>query len=336
MRKFGMTAILVASQLISDPAASSAGAIENGRVNRPAVDAQSRSMPLLDTFSTIGDILDHPAFTGFARLILPWDGRTYDRTVRLTEIGELLPYHSLVDAETIVGSLNRLVEDASNGQTVFYDIYDDASKGADPTKRNTGLFFVRGRPGAPFAIIAPGGGFAYVGSVHEGYPYATAISDEGYNAFVLRYRAGMGGRVATEDLATAIDFVFAHAQELGVDTKGYSLWGSSAGARMVASIGSHGVAAFSGRVLPKPEAVIMAYTSHEDHSDDEPRTFVVVGGQDSIAPSERMETRVKALRSRGTQVEFRVFPGLPHGFGVGTRTVADGWVSDAVEFWARR
>lgn len=29
----------------------------------------------------------------------------------------------------------------------------------DPSKRNAGLFFFRGKPGAPFAIVAPGGGF---------------------------------------------------------------------------------------------------------------------------------------------------------------------------------
>ena len=31
----------------------------------------------LNTNDTIGDILNHPAFAGFGRLILPWDDRTY-------------------------------------------------------------------------------------------------------------------------------------------------------------------------------------------------------------------------------------------------------------------
>jgi hypothetical protein len=31
----------------------------------------------LDAQSTIGDILLHPAFEGFSRLILPWDDRVY-------------------------------------------------------------------------------------------------------------------------------------------------------------------------------------------------------------------------------------------------------------------
>jgi hypothetical protein len=38
---------------------------------------------------------------------------------------------------------------------------------------------VRGKPGAPFAVIAPGGGFAFVASLHEGFPYAAEISRAG-------------------------------------------------------------------------------------------------------------------------------------------------------------
>ena len=51
----------------------------------------------------------------------------------------------------------------------------------------------------------------------------------GFNAFVLKYRTGQGGRIATEDLAAAMRYIFRNAGELGVTTVGYSLWGSSAG-----------------------------------------------------------------------------------------------------------
>ena len=144
-------------------------------------------------------------------------------------------------------SLNRMIDDAAAGRTVFYDFYTDAEKEAEPSRRNTGLFFFRGKPGAPFAVIAPGGGFAYVGSVHEGFPYADEISKRGFNAFVLKYRAGQGGRIATEDLAAALTYIFRNAGGLGVTTAGYSLWGSSAGARMAAAIGSYGSGAIRWR-----------------------------------------------------------------------------------------
>jgi acetyl esterase/lipase len=184
-------------------------------------------------------------------------------------------------------------------------------------------------------VIAPGGGFSYVGSVHEGFPYAVDISNRGYNAFVVRYRAGYGCRVATEDLAAAVSYILANARTLGVSTEDYSLWGSSAGARMAASIGSHGVAAFGGDDVPKPSAVVMAYTAHSDTSSDEPPTFVVVGEEDGIAPPAAMERRVAAQRRAGTQVEYRTYQRLGHGFGSGTGTSAEGWIADAVRFWEK-
>jgi len=281
----------------------------------------------------VGDILRHPAFTGFSRLILPWDDRAYDESLPLTGIGSLLPYHTCVDPDVVTGALNRLIDDASSGSTVFYRFYSDAEMERRPAKKHTGLFFLRGRRGAPFAVIAPGGGFAYAGSVHEGFPYAEAISGKGYNAFVLKYRTGHGGSAATEDLAAALSYISSNAAALGVSTKGYSLWGSSAGARMAASIGSHGAARYGGGVIPKPAAVVMAYTAHADYSATEPPTFAVVGEQDGIAPPASMERRIRALRESGTRVEYRKYANLGHGFGLGEGTSAAGWVFEAIGFW---
>ncbi|WP_280171452.1 alpha/beta hydrolase [Agrobacterium pusense] len=290
---------------------------------------------LLSATSTIGDVLRHPAFFGYARHIFPWDNRPYDEAMRLSDIGGLLPYHSAIDTGIVLGGLNRMIEDVAAGRQVFYDLYSEDDKRQDPTKENTGLFLFRGRRGAPFAIVSPGGGFAYVGSVHEGFPYAVEINRQGYNVFVLKYRIGQGGRAATADLAAAVSFVFRNSETLDVATDGYSLWGSSAGARMAASIGSHGVAAFGGDDLPAPAAVVMAYTAHFDHSNSEPPTFVVVGSDDGIAPPSSMERRISALKRLGTQVEYHKFAAVGHGFGTGTGTSAEGWITDATRFWER-
>ena len=185
-------------------------------------------------------------------------------------------------------------------------------------------------------MIAPGGGFAYVGTVHEGFPYAVEISNQGYNAFVLKCRAGRGATVATKDLAAALSYIFEHADSLGVSTEHYSLWGSSAGARMAAAIGSNGTARFGAADLPKPSAVVMAYTGHSDHSSNEPPAFVVVGEHDGIAPPATMERRVAALRRAGTEVEYRKYPDVGHGFGVGAGTSAEGWITNAVRFWVKQ
>ncbi len=285
--------------------------------------------------NTVGDLLAHRAFAGFGRLLLPWDDRRYDTNMRLRDIGSLLPYHSHVDPAVVVSSLNQMIDDAAAGLTIFHDFYTAAEKEAEPSRRNTGLFFFRGRPGAPFAVIAPGGGFAYVASVHEGFPFAVEISKRGFNAFVLKYRAGQGGLIATEDLAAALTYIFRNAGALGVTTADYSLWGSSAGARMAAAIASHGAARFGGATLPRPSAVILLYTGHSDLASSEPATFVAVGDADGIAPPAKMGRRVAALRKAGTDVEYHRYPGVGHGFGLGIGTSAEGWIADAVQFWAR-
>jgi acetyl esterase/lipase len=285
---------------------------------------------------SVGDILEHPAFAGFSRLLLPWDGRRYDRAMPLTSISSLLPYHQHVDPAVVVSALNRMIDDANVGRTIFHDIYSEGEKRTEPSRQATGLFFLRGKPGAPFAIIAPGGGFEYVASMHEGFPYAVEISNRGYNAFVLRYRTGRGGTVATEDLAVAISYVFRNARSLGVATAGYSLWGSSAGARMVAAIGSHGVARFGGSDVPKPSAVVTLYTGHSEVASADPPTFVAVGVADGIAPPRIMERRVAALRKAGTRVEYHRYAGVGHGFGLGLGTSAEGWIGHALRFWAEQ
>lgn len=306
-----------------------------GRVGKAETDTVADSL-YLDTEKRLGDLLDHPSLRGFAERMLPWHGRTYDRGLTLNRVGRLLPYHSEVDPAAVVRGVNLVIENVQRGVRVFHELYTEEERRADPDLRATGLFFFPGREGAPFAIIAPGGGFSYVACLHEGFPYAAEISALGYNAFVLAYRTGNGRRTATADMARAIGYVFTRADELGVATDDYSVWGSSAGARMAASIASHGTAAFGEDEHPRPATVVMAYTGHSDLSHTEPPTFVVVGGRDRIAPPAAMERRIAALRSAGTDVEYQVYPNLGHGFGAGTGTEAEGWIREAVAFWARQ
>jgi len=46
-----------------------------------------------------------------------------------------------------------------------------------------------------------------------------------------------------------------------------------------------------------------------------------------------MESRVKALRNSGTEVEYHKYKGVGHGFGLGVGTTAEGWVFEAIRFW---
>lgn len=287
---------------------------------------------LLQKDTPIWDVIHHPLFAGYGQYLFP-DGRQLgDRSITLQEAGQLLPYHSNVNTDTTVDVLNTMLASAEFGETIFYDIYSEEEKRADPAKADTGLFFFRGEQDAPFALVSAGGGFSYVGSIHESFPHALELSRRGYHAFALQYRTG-GADVACEDLAAALTFIFSHAEELGVDTNCYSLWGGSAGARMAAYLGSYGAAAFGGSDLPRAGAVIMQYTGHSDYTRSDPPTYVCIGESDGIASWQAMERRIKNLDALGIETEFHKYPNLGHGFGLGIGTSAEGWIDDAVAFW---
>lgn len=275
--------------------------------------------------SRISDVMDDPAFGDWGRLVFHvddgyWSGET---------LGQLrMAWYNYIDPDKTVEICNYL---KSHADSVFIDIYTEAEKQADPQKRNTGLFFFRGNHGAPFAICNAGGAFAYVGAMHDSFPHALELSKLGYNAFALIYRPDH----AYEDLARAITYIHDNADALGVRASGYSLWGGSAGARMAAALGNaDGLRQLTGRNdMPQASAVVMQYTGYGSVSRQDAPTYACVGTNDGIAPWRTMQNRLQRLAELGIPTEFHAYEGLPHGFGLGTGTVAEGWLADAVGFW---
>ncbi|MGM9809757.1 MAG: alpha/beta hydrolase [Paludibacteraceae bacterium] len=301
---------------------------------RPAAEngdgAGSDSSGYFTRRSLIADVIADSAFGEYGRLLFPvetgyWSGRTLEE-LRLT-------YYNYIDPDMTVEIVNYLRAQALAGEWVFVDIYTEAEKRADAEKRNTGLFFFRGRRGAPFAICNAGGAFAYVGAMHDSFPHALKISRQGYNAFALIYRPDY----AYEDLARAIAVVHDNAACLGVNADEYSLWGGSAGARMAAALGnSDNLHALTGRQdIPQAEAVVMQYTGYSAVSRSDAPTYACVGTSDYIASWQTMQNRLQRLAALGIATEFHAYEGLPHGFGLGTGTVAEGWIDDAIRFWER-
>lgn len=103
-------------------------------------------------------MIEHEAFAGFGQFILPAE-RRYDDNMPLANVASLLPYHNYVTGERAVETINTMIDYIQDGNRLFYDIYSDEDKRTDARKNNTGLFFFRGKPGKPFAIVCPGGGF---------------------------------------------------------------------------------------------------------------------------------------------------------------------------------
>lgn len=281
--------------------------------------------------STVEDVINDPCFGDFGRLLFPVDRSVSENmTLEAVSSSSVYVWYNYIDPDKTVEIIQNLHDRAAAGERIFYDIYSEEEKENDPSKEDTGIFFFRGNPGEKFAVVNAGGGFMYVGAMHDSFPHALELSKMGYNSFVLIYRPDD----PYNDLAHAISFIYDNAEELGVNPDDYSLWGGSAGARMAATLGNKDALPYFGRSdVPQASAVIMQYTGYSAVSEKDAPTYVCVGTSDGIADWRTMQSRLQSLEALGISTEFHAYQGLPHGFGIGTGTVSEGWINDAVAFW---
>ena len=290
--------------------------------------AEEQAFYTVDT--PIDDVRDDPAFGDWGRLIFPVD----EGYMSGDTLGEIqLTWYSAIDPDETVAICNHLRNRVKQGAIPFIRFYTDDEIDADPDKADTGLFFFPGEPDGRVAFCCAGGGFAYVAAIHDSMPHALELSRKGYNAFAIIYRPG--AQTACEDLSRAIAYVQDHAADLGLDRglEGYSIWGGSAGARMADWVGTYGTSYFSEEECPRPTTVVMQYTGLSEVTGDEPPTYACVGTNDYIADWRTMSDRISRIQDSGTPAQIEVFDGLSHGFGLGTGTVAEGWLDRAASFW---
>lgn len=110
-------------------------------------------------------------------------------------------------------------------------------------------------------IICPGGGYAHCVTKAEGYAIAAKANELGYTALVLEYRTrfSCSPYAPMEDLGKAVDYLFAHQDELNVDPEGYAVCGFSAGGNLAALFGSHAPFGYEKYGVAKPGALILGY-----------------------------------------------------------------------------
>ena len=216
----------------------------------------------------------------------------------------------------------------------------------------------------PVAIICPGGSYRGVSSFVEGLPYAKKLNAMGYSAIVVHYRCGEKHPfpVPMEDLARAIRDVLDNRERWNLDVEGYSLWGSSAGGHLTASLCTDSMG-YKNYDLPKPGALILGYpvitmgahahpasrdyllgknqspqllelTSVETQiTSDFIPTFLWVGVADRNVDTQNSYLLADALDRCGVPHVFLPIEGVGHGVGVGEGLPCEGWIEKAVAFW---
>ncbi len=278
------------------------------------------------------DIINNPIFENYGRYIFPIH-RQISSSLTIENLDSIYTWYNYMKPERTIEIINYFISQIKKGNKIFYDIYTDEEKKLDPSKKDTGLFFFRGNPGQKFSIVNAGGAFSYVGAMHDSFPHALEISKRGFNSFALIYR--QGGDNACKDLARAISFIINNKNEFNIDINCYSLWGGSAGARMAAWLGQYGTQYFGEKKCPKPGTITMQYTGPSQVFNDPP-TYANCGTGDWIANYKVMNNRINKIRKNGTNAKMEIFEGLPHGFGLGEGTIAEGWIDNAINFWKKQ
>lgn len=141
-----------------------------------AAHAEGAQTEMFDRNTPIQTVIDDPAFGDYGRLLFPVDSWYYSGDT----LGNLrLTWYSHINPDKTVEIVNTLRNRALNGETVFYDIYTESEKTADPDKRDTGLFFFKGTPGAKFAVWQCGRRIRLCGRDARQFPARIGAFEEG-------------------------------------------------------------------------------------------------------------------------------------------------------------
>lgn len=211
-----------------------------------------------------------------------------------------------------------------------------------------------GKAPRPAVVICPGGGYARLSIVKEGYEVARWFNSLGVDAFVLKYRMKEFGYPAPlQDTTAAIRYLRAHAEELGLDPDRIGILGFSAGghaAGMATTLYDSPEARTGSEldaVSARPDFAVLAYPvatmkepfvhkgsrrnllgeeptqelmerlSLETQVDeDTPPVFLFHTADDASVPVENSLQFATAMSAHGRSVAVHVTASAPHGIGM--------------------
>lgn len=297
----------------------------------------------IDANCSFNYIMNHPGLEGLGEEVLPLGNDLLRKVCGPWKLKIMIPFLGKHE-KTVVDGLNYAIEAAESGTSQFISYYDDAAKAADPAKEDTGLLFYKTAEGAPFVVVAPGGGFTMLGVASSAYPYAQPLQAAGYNVFVLEYRVGVyegeedklpASDRAAEDMVAAVQYILDNADALGVSGEDYLVLGSSAGGQVTARYCAEREYETMG--ISAPAACIMLYPANcqrYDYTGCTVPMYITVCADDPQINVAGLDTAVEAMKAAGMTVSYNKFETGGHSFGIGVGTPAEGWMERALEFAA--
>ena len=214
---------------------------------------------------------------------------------------------------------------------------------------------------APVVVVCPGGGYKMVAAFIEGHPVAKFFQEQGYNAFVLRYRVKQKAHYPhpLDDIAHALKDI---QDVYHLSLNNYALCGFSAGGHMCGLFGvkEYGYGKYG---LPKPNLLMLVYpvvslekeithrstrkyfcgeedseafevgNLHHHITPDYPKTFIWRGNADLSVKHINSDLLIDELIKNGVKIKYFKYKRVGHGVGLGLDTKARDWSKEAVAFW---
>lgn len=310
---------------------------------------------------TVDSIVEHPVLMEEKVLIYP---RSKENDIMAIQtLDRFVSGFSKATGECYAEGLNAIIRNHNMGITVHRQIYTEEDIRKDSTKKNASLYYFPGAKKSKFIIICPGGAYVNCEGLSEGYPLAVKMNELGYTAFVLTYRVReeAAGLAPQADLAAAVRYILAHAEEFRIDPEAYAIMGFSAGGHLVGSFGLDSVG-YKNYQVPRPGTIIISYglisTEKFTHCNklllgpepeeravasisidknitpDYPPVFFWAGKNDILLDYRIHDNELeKALKDKKVPYEYHLYEKAQHGVSMGLGTSAEGWVEKAVAFW---
>jgi acetyl esterase/lipase len=224
-------------------------------------------------------------------------------------------------------------------------------------------------------VICPGGGYGML-APHEGNDYALWLNQHGVTCFVLKYRLGSNGYrhpAMLNDVARAMRWVRAHADDYKIDPHRIGIMGSSAGGHLASTLLTHFDAGDTNatdaieRQSSRPDIGILCYavismgefTHHgskenllgKDPSPElvkllsnelqvttnTPPCFIWTTYEDNVVPMENTMLFAEALRKNQVPFDLHIYQKGGHGMGLADKAPfahPHPWANDCL-FWLK-
>lgn len=231
----------------------------------------------------------------------------------------------------------------------FFEIWDKNSKEYVENGPTLETFLIDSDKALGAVLVLPGGGYRALAQ-HEAGCIGQAFNEQGFHAFVLKYRIAPNRFPAPQlDVWQAIRIIRKNASKWNVNPDMISVLGFSAGGHLAASsaVLYKELNDFANDKSGYPNALILCYPvisfdviGHKGSGDnllgedadintrkkyslenrvdlDTPPTFLWHTATDRSVPVVNSVVFAQELWNRGIPAELHVFPNGPHGYGLG-------------------